>query len=74
MMVLAGLSFGAPGSGQMLKVGNKVEHSVSFIDFATGREVASRATGRGGARTGGLARRADGGRCLLMDGTFGWRY
>ncbi|WP_118857380.1 YncE family protein [Sphingomonas mesophila] len=36
----------APAAADTLVVGNKAEHTLSFIDLATGREVARRPTGR----------------------------
>ena len=36
----------APAGAETLMVGNKAEHTVSFIDIGTGKEVARRETGR----------------------------
>ena len=49
MRIIFGLlmaSVAGAASGQTLMVGNKVEHTISFIDLATGKEVARRETGR----------------------------
>ncbi len=43
-LVLATLA--APAASQTLVVGNKAEHTLSFIDLSSGKEVARRATGR----------------------------
>ncbi|MBW0144893.1 cytochrome D1 domain-containing protein [Sphingomicrobium clamense] len=40
------VAFAAPAEAQTLVVGNKAEHTVSFVDLESGQEVARRETGR----------------------------
>lgn len=46
ILLAALLAAAAPAGADTLMVGNKAEHSVSFIDLSTGKEVARRETGR----------------------------